>query len=245
MALFKRKDERWISEQMRIIYQEYEELKAMLPNAQELSDGFHDRYKLAERKGLDIQVFLTNELAHVQDLHKHYQKQQEEAREALVRKERAHATLNQEIARMALAYQHYPKCSFVPYQEFPELSHLYGAIQQFEAQHWHSLCMQLRKDHALTGNSGLTPLEQEMRMLVSQRDQSEPHALLAFTQSYRHQLSDIERAVLEATKEVGFFLNGLKSLLDALHYDKELPAYQAIDTMIRDFRLSSIKRQVI
>lgn len=210
MAWFKKDQEEIHKGKVAMIYQEYANLRNYIGNAKELEEGFYQRYKDMLRSTLDMDTFLDGEYKHIQDLIQQYQKKKQDAQEAHLRKQQAQSVLNAEIDRLANGYKGYPISPFVAVSDFPELSHLYGAIQQFESMHWYRLLHQLRTKYALLGSNILVELEQEITKIVPQQSSQEPQALLLLNQSIRNQPSMVEQYAMEAMKEVAFFVNDVK-----------------------------------
>ncbi|NIZ39941.1 hypothetical protein PVA45_00185 [Entomospira entomophila] len=242
MAWFSKGHEDAYKDKVAMIYQEYANLRDYISNAKELEEGFYQRHKDMLRSTLDMNTFLDGEYKHVQELMQQYQKKRKEAQEAHLRKQQAQSVLEAEIDRLANGYKGYPISPFVSISEFPELSHLYGAIQHFESTQWYRLLHQLRTEYALLGSNILIELEQEITKIVPQQSSQEPQALLLLNQSMRNQPSMVEQYAMEAMKEVAFFVNDVKNLLESVNYPTDAEAYMMVHKIIQDFRLTQIKR---
>jgi hypothetical protein len=221
-----------------------------------LKQEFEWRYKNAQIESMDMERFLREEIAAVQSIFIH-QKKKDKEKSAEVERERIRTLkkgqpdfADKVLEKLKNKIIAYPSLNFHKDASY-EIIHLYGAIREFENQHWPPLdnFISENKSWALRGEK--KDFNNEIWRFIPSGENGIPVVLERYflmLNSTDTTLKDISREAQECMKRAAFLLNDIlwscnhiiKKGIDSTNIEKNLNFVQNI---IDDFRIKDLKNR--
>ena len=221
-----------------------------------LKQEFEWRYKNAQIEHMDMERFLRDEITAVQSIFNH-QKKIEKDNFSKIERERMKTLRKSQpdfadevLEKLKKKITVYPPLNFHKDASY-EIIHLYGAIREFEKNHWPSLdhFISENKSWALKGEK--KDFNNEIWRFIPSGENGIPVVLERYylmLNSTDTTLKDISREAQECMKRAAFLLNDIvwcckqiiKKEIDSANVDKNLIFVQNI---IDDFRIKDLKNR--
>ncbi len=238
------------------IRSEYDKYIVTFHKPAQLKQEFEWRYKNAQIEHMDMERFLKEEIEAVMAIFDH-QKQKEKKLLGERERERIKALKKRQpdfadkvLEKLKSKIITYPPLSFHKDASY-EIVHLYGAIREFEHQHWPPLdnFISENKSWALRGEK--KDFNNELWRFIPSGEKKIPLVLERYhlmLDSTDVTLKDISREAQECLKRAAFLLNDvlwscngiIKKGIDGTHIEKDLKYVQNI---VEDFRIKDLKNR--
>lgn len=238
------------------IRSEYDKYIVTFHKPATLKQGFENRYKNAQIQYMDMERFLREEIAAVQSIFA-LQKKKEKHRFNEIEQERLKALkkgqpdfADKVLEKLKNKIISYPPLEFHKDASY-EITHLYGAIREFEQNHWPILdrFISENKSWALRGEK--KDFNNELWRFLPSGENGIPLVLERYhlmLNSTDIMLKDISREAQECLKQAAFLLNDIlwscnsiiKKGIDGSIIEKDLIFVQNI---IEDFRIKDLKNR--
>lgn len=220
-----------------------------------LKSAFEDRYISALTSGMDMELFIRDELA---DVEKYIQSEKNEPEEIIHYKDGIRPPdpepvgfADRVIDDMKKRISIYPKLD-IHIHASDEVARIYGAMDIFYERHWSSFLSFFEKNFPAKRKKTIPRLEDDLYALTSSGKKRLPkklekyYSLLTSDDSYHH--DEAAREVQVCIKYCAFFLHRIdKEITEAFKegYQNEIliDVQKYVKQVISDFRIHDIKSQ--
>ncbi|MGL4524775.1 MAG: hypothetical protein ACRCVN_04560 [Spirochaetia bacterium] len=234
-----KEDVKALAENVRSVYRQLSQMSAKYGP---LGASFEDRYHATISNRSDEGAFLHEELLYAQAVMAKERREQEIREESVAKVD--HSAIEKELEKYRQRIEAYPAIEIPGIDLEPELARLFGGLTLMDKQYWVFIDRFFRDLYPIRAKSPMEALSNQFIRFVSASSTNIPQALAYYVDELRRgdddKADDMAYAVV---KEVAFFLNEVIYLLDKDNFDSNHPAYVFMTDMIRDFRLSEIKKR--